>query len=281
MGRCFLCQKTYYYNVTLGKNGRFGNQIFQYAFLKIYAQQHNLNIETPSWIGQYLFGHQDPPISQKLTQFPEKKGRVEFSQSRVLNSPAPLKNVDLWGYFQYHTSYYAQYKDYLYSLFKPLPEIETELQKALNILGSKDKTVVGIHLRPIKYDQKFFYITPSDRYKEQLKEIWETLQEPVLFIASDDLDTVINDFGEYNPVTVKDLNIELPKANYYPDFYILTQLDVVAISNSSFSFVPSMLNERAKFFCRPSLLNNKIIPFDPWDSYVLLIEKKENLPDSG
>ena len=97
-------------------------------------------------------------ISQKLTQFPEKKGRVEFSQSLVLNSPAPLKNVDLWGYFQYHTSYYAQYKDYLYSLFKPLPEIETELQKALNILGSKDKTVVGIHLRPIKYDQKFFYI---------------------------------------------------------------------------------------------------------------------------
>jgi hypothetical protein len=77
------------------------------------------------------------------------------------------------------------------------------------------------------------------------------------------------------------LNIELPKANYYPDFYILTQLDVVAISNSSFSFVASMLNERAKFFCRPSLLSNKIIPFDPWDSYVLLIEKKENLPDSG
>ena len=107
------------------------------------------------------------------------------------------------------------------------------------------------------------------------------MQEPLLFIAIDDLDTVINDFGEYNPVTVKDLNIELPKANYYPDFYILTQLDVVAISNSSFSFVPSMLNERAKFFCRPSLLNNKIIPFDPWDSYVLLIEKKENLPDSG
>lgn len=43
----------------------------------------------------------------------------------------------------------------------------------------------------------------------------------MLFIVSDDLDIVINDFGEYNFVIVKDLNIELFKVNYYLDFYIL------------------------------------------------------------
>ena len=41
----------------LGKLGRFGNQLFQYAYLKIYAQIHDLRVETPEWIGQYLFGH--------------------------------------------------------------------------------------------------------------------------------------------------------------------------------------------------------------------------------
>ena len=42
---------------TIGNNGRFANQLFQYAFLRIYAENHNLRIATSPWIGQTIFGH--------------------------------------------------------------------------------------------------------------------------------------------------------------------------------------------------------------------------------
>ncbi|MEH7178583.1 hypothetical protein [Neobacillus vireti] len=44
---------------TLGVNGRFGNQLLQYGFLKIYAKVYNLEVLTPKWIGQYLFGQNE------------------------------------------------------------------------------------------------------------------------------------------------------------------------------------------------------------------------------
>ena len=48
---------------SIGQLGRFANQLFQYAFLRICAQQSGARIECPAWIGQTLFGHQDAPIS--------------------------------------------------------------------------------------------------------------------------------------------------------------------------------------------------------------------------
>jgi hypothetical protein len=51
---------------SIGQLGRFANQLFQYAFLRICAQQSGARVECPAWIGQTLFGHQDAPISQRL-----------------------------------------------------------------------------------------------------------------------------------------------------------------------------------------------------------------------
>ena len=50
----------------LGKLGRFGNQLFQYAFLRICASQIDARVECPVWVGQYLFGHKDAPIAHNL-----------------------------------------------------------------------------------------------------------------------------------------------------------------------------------------------------------------------
>src|SRR4030095_4656590 len=35
--------------------GRFGNQLFQYAYARAYADQHNLELRTPVWDGEKLF----------------------------------------------------------------------------------------------------------------------------------------------------------------------------------------------------------------------------------
>ncbi|WP_228056526.1 FkbM family methyltransferase [Microcoleus sp. LEGE 07076] len=266
--------------------GRLGNQVFLYAFLRMYAREHNLRVETPAWIGQYLFGHNDAPISQPLPLVGEQAQPYKLSESAILNAPKPLKNVDFHGYFQFQTQYHVQHKQYFQSLFKPVPEVEAKVIEALNRLRSQGKTVVGLHLRRGDYRSvhtvvPYLTVAPSGWYKEWLDGLWETLDEPVLFIASDEVETVIGDFAEYHPITVKDLGVEMPEAPFYPDFYILSLCDVLGISNSTFSFAAAMLNERCKFFFRPNLLKQKMIPFEPWNSEPLLRDNPNELPATG
>jgi hypothetical protein len=48
----------------LGRFGKFGNQLFQYAFLYIYAPRYGLRIETPMWMGQKIYAFTDPKPSR-------------------------------------------------------------------------------------------------------------------------------------------------------------------------------------------------------------------------
>ncbi|MEG4998382.1 FkbM family methyltransferase [Microcoleus sp. B4-D4] len=267
-GDAFYVKKPVITMSTLGRNGRFANQIFQYAFLKIYAKEHNLKVETPAWSGQYLFGCNDSPISQELPVVTEPTNKL--SAARIPNAKEIFKNVNFWGYFQYHTKYYKLHQEYFRSLFKPVRDIETKMKEAIARLRSRGKTIVGLHLRRGDYGYEDFFIAPSEWYKQWLKGLWETLDEPILFIASDEPEKVLSDFEGYNPITTKDLGLELPEAEFYPDFYLLSQCDIVAISNSSFSFAACMLNEKGKFFFRPHLSAQKVIPFDPWNSEPIL-----------
>ena len=274
-GDAFYVRKSVVTMSTLGSNGRFANQIFQYAFLKIYAKEHQLKLQTSEWIGQYLFGHQEPVVSRDLPQVKDPYSEIDdLAKALNDNSITPYTNVDFWAYFQYHTSCYTPHKEYFCSLFQPVPGVKTKLQLAVQSLQAKGKTVVGLHLRRGDYGYNEFFITPNEWYKKWLQEIWGSLEQPVLFIASDEIDKVIGDFREYNPITSKDLGIELPEAPFYPDFYLLSQCDIVAISNSSFSFAACMLNKKGKLFVRPYLLQEKLIPFDPWNDYPILRESQ-------
>jgi FkbM family methyltransferase len=261
---------------SLGTNGRFANQIFQYAFLRIYAKEHHLVIETPEWIGQYLFGHKDRPISQELPQI-RVEGRAAdlLADALISKTKLPFANVDFSGYFQFHTKYYAPHKEYFRSLFQPVSEIEVIMKKALNKLRSMGKTIVGLHLRLKDYGYGPFFIAPSKWYNECLENLWETLDEPVLFLASDETKKVFKDFAKYKPITSEDLGIELSKADFYPDFYLLSKCDIVAISNSSYSFAACMLNDSCRLFLRPDLPAEKLISFDPWDSEVSLRKEEK------
>lgn len=259
---------------SLGKNGRFGNQLFQYAFLKIYARRFGLRVRTPAWIGQSLFGLPDQPARKKYpivyeNHIPQKES--------LLTSDAPRYiDVDFWGYFQLHTGVYAPYQNFFRYLFTPVPEIEGRLAEGVRQLRSMGNTIVGLHIRrgDYLYRQhheiygKLHFPTPVSWYKEWLKPIWGSLDQPVLFIASDDMDAVLPDFSEYNPVTSGSLRLTLPQADFYPDFYLLSQCDMLAISNSTFSFAASMLNRKGNRFVRPDLHAGRLVPYEPWNSPV-------------
>jgi len=73
----------------LSRRGRFGNQLFQYAFARRYCERYGAELQTPPWVGQDLFRNvQDPLIEKVLPPFPEDR------------LPQGETDIDLTGYFQ-------------------------------------------------------------------------------------------------------------------------------------------------------------------------------------
>lgn len=259
----------------LGRIGRFGNQFFQYTFLRHYARRHGLAVQTPAWIGQELFGCADPPIARSLPVIYEPGWDV---QSALMTRPHPaMQNVDLWGYFLLPTSFYAPERDWLRGLFRPVGERAETVQAAAAGLRARGKTVIALHVRlGDKYADGRFVFTPLTAYADWLRERWAGWPSPVLFIASDD-PSVAGEFAEFQPVLAGDLGSTDPE--FYLDFFLLTQADVLLISNSTFSFAAAMLNERATQFVRPVPELGELVDFDPWDAEPLLRDKPNSPRD--
>ncbi|NEQ38769.1 MAG: FkbM family methyltransferase [Okeania sp. SIO3I5] len=258
-GDAFYVRKQVVSMSTLGKNTGLGNQIFQYAFLKIYAQENGLSVETPKWVGQELFGHKDGGISEDLPVVVENNNEIFSGNGEI------WKNVDIQGEFLYHTSYYVTQKEYFCSLFQPVAEIEAQVKIAWEKLRSFGKTIIGLHLQLPSDENNNSVVVPSEWYEIWLHGLWETLEEPVLFIASDNLEEIpLVYFSEYNPITVRDLEVEVNLE--YLNFFLLSKCDFVAISNTAFAFASCLLNETGKYFFRPHCPTAKLIPFEPWNS---------------
>lgn len=133
---------------SLAQLGRFGNQLFQYAFLRICAHKTGAIVECPPWIGQILFGHNDAPISRRLEPAIERKDdekiffdmipefvpyleKLAGSKSRRIGSEIlenGIVNVDLWGFFQISTRLLSPYQDYIRSLFQPVSDLNFSLE---------------------------------------------------------------------------------------------------------------------------------------------------------
>ncbi len=292
----------------LGRLGKFGNQLLQYGFLRIYANLHGLTVETPGWIGERLFGFRDPSPARKRApamdtwiryyarrrefgafalldlvrwiweSWPCEVDWNEFDEGILLPNRAVLENVDFWGTFLFPTRYYSPYKTYFRSLYKALPEIESKLKPMVDRLRGEGRTVIGIHLRLGDFwqypDCNWGFIAPASWYVHWLNEIWGEQTDPVLLICSDEPEKVRHEFARFNPVTASDLDNgmlgEMADAGFgfYPDFYLLSQCDVLGISSCSFALVSAMLNERCNAFFRPDADAGKLVPFDPWDTEV-------------
>lgn len=291
-----------------GELGRFGNQVLQYIFLKCYAKTHNVaEIQVPAWVGAGLFGFKDRPVQRALPPVVEFKGTLANSTfttdfidyvknsnpGRVVPELTPKDldaeyisdavsnvNVDIWGWFQWHSSHYMRFKSHIQDSFSPVPALKSQFESTfhnnLRYRNGKKHTVVGLHLRLGDYQNiaasSFGYCAPTSWYLNWLAEIWPTLENPVLFVASDDLGSVLRDFAEYSPFTADSISLKMPetmkhlKAGFFPDWFGLTQCDVLAISNSTFSFSACMMNRQpASKFYRVHY-KNQMVPFDPWNA---------------
>lgn len=252
---------------SLGCNGRFGNQLLQYAFLRCYGRVHGLRVEVPEWIGRWLFDLDDPYPEGKLPQVREDGDRLVNSLSRL--SPEVFAECDLWGYFCGHTKHFQPHRDFIRTLFQPGKRVRETLESVTADIRRRGRTLVAIHLRRGDFGYGRFWIAPERWYLEWLEAFWHALDKPILYIASDDTD-VIRHFAAFDPISMSDVATNIPGGEFLTDFHMLTQADCLAISNSTFSFVAAMLNDKAKIFVRPNPEQKCLTPFDPWNSEVLL-----------
>ena len=223
----------------LGKKGRFANQLFQYAYLR---QESGGDYQCPKWIGQLLFN---------------------------LNDPSPTKGTPELSYkFPKDSTYYNE--NLFKSLFKPKMQLKEMLDTEIS-LHKKGRPLVGIHLRRGDYgtfrkrSARWCFVAPTDWYLDWLAE--RQLDNPVLFIASEEAESLGKDFSDYDVFFWKD-------KNFYWDFYTLTRSNYLLISNSTFGFAASMLNEKAEEFYRPRLSQKKLIPYDPWNAPLVFKDER-------
>jgi hypothetical protein len=253
---------------TLGRNGRFANQLFQYAFLRICAARRGASLQTPAWPGQELFGFHDAPIAAPAVRV--INGEEAPDPDLYLNRDDPLgEHVEFWGYFQYHTRHYRPHQDFLRRLFTLRPELKGFFDGVISQIRATGRPLVAIHLRRGDYGQAQFFRAPVRWYADWLRAL-PGGREPIVYLATEEPAAWA---GAFHPRRVLHAGLlpNLPPALAFAlDFYVLTQADALAISNSSFSFMAAMLSERAAVFVRPTLEDRRLVSFDPWDAPVLL-----------
>ncbi len=275
-----------------GRMGRWGNQVFQYAFLKSYALRNNLTVEIPAWIGEELYGFRDNPIGSKSLERVVEKGEHQIEDTIIPHLRMPLRNVDVEGWFQYHTSYYKPNQAYLMELFsEPSLPVLQRLTPIATRLREQGEDVIGLHFRRGDYGRNMFYITPVDWYVDWLKINYERYDKPVVFVATETLailDELKAKFPQANYQTCETLGLDLKtkpllhynylakdkrdadprQLDFFPDWFLLQSVcDAMLMPNSTFSFSAAWLSPFNKELWRSAPWLERFELIDPWNAY--------------
>lgn len=252
----------------LGSNGRFGNQLLQYGVARLYAEQHGLTLETPLWVGRHLFDLDDPLPGPALPRLSEAEADLPSGLRPGADARAAGHDID--GYFCGQTALLAPHADRFRQFFTGSGLWRQRMEQVAGRLRDAGDSIVALHLRRGDFGWGPFWIAPESWYLDWLADLWPRLNRPALYIATDDPASLAA-FAAYRPLTATDLGLPpLPGVGFLDDFQALCAADILAISNSTFSFTASLLNRRATSFHRPHLDRNELMTFDPWLSPVLL-----------
>jgi hypothetical protein len=283
----------------LGQWGRFGNQLIEYAFLRIYAREYDQELRLPYWVGCKLFGTRErPPHGRALPPYVEKYERGRLTSPAIPPTGSELCGKDFLGYAQYRTSYYRPHQAYIRQLFHPVAPVAERLNNAEQGLTESGRIHIGLHIRRGDFGRGMFYITPISWYLGWLEQHWNRFEDPVLFIAAEDR-RLFWEFRRYHPTTPEFLGVDLKsrplkgyaylnydyrrgephQMDFFPDWYLLSKCDVLVTPTSTFSFTAAMMNPNLKEFWRSHLPTQSFIQEDVWDTTPITHFLVEDYPD--
>ncbi len=248
---------------TLATHGRFAHNVLEYILVRLYAEKYGYVLETPEWVGGYYFEIDDPLPSGPLRPLYFPRRIVNRLVAGTAQHP-PVVDCDIFSplfLFEHKEEYRARVQSWL----KPRPVWAPNLDPAVERLRALGDTIVAIHIRRGDFVTYKYPITQTAWYVDWLRSIWDGLKNPVLFLASDDLEGVRNDFAAFHPVTRADIADAWPGLEYLQEFHVLMKADIVGISAASgFSLLAARLNTTATLFVEPDVEARRIRPFAPW-----------------
>jgi hypothetical protein len=252
----------------LGRKGRFANQLFQFAYVRLYGLRHSLTVETPRWEAERLF----PNINCETSSLPMPRlsfGPFDDDDLGLWEMRSPPIDIDLDGYFQELPACLAQHRSTLRHFFR---FNETEINSARRwykeTTRDGKRRLIGLHVRRGDYlshsDSNFpwFRTVPIEWYRELLNEMMCIHDDIAVFVATDDPKCVLPEFEGYELVAPMQSTTGLSED--IRDFICLQYVDELAIANSSFSRMAAILaNDKQHCYC-PNFSDERFERYQPW-----------------
>ena len=199
--------------VSVSLQGRFGNQMFQYAFARAYAKRENAELLCPEWVGEKIFkiSHRRPQRNLE----PSRRNEETFAFSET--------GVEFRGYFQNQRSMIYTRAE-ARGWFEFRPEVKAKLDR---IQFTDDRAVA--HRCVGDYAGYGYPVVSLKSYHDFLTRFgaWDCT-----FVT------------EEEPWREKEFTGEL---EFLPDFFRLMRAEVLLRGNSSFSWWASVLGDARTF----------------------------------
>jgi len=253
---------------TLVLGAGFANQLFRYAWVKLYALRIGMTAAFPAWDGNQLFGLADKSC-EGLDLPRVTYAGFEDKERELWETDDPPVNIDLAGYFQELPECWRRHRLLLRRLFQLTPEHLKALDAwRQTVTEGGRRTLVAIHIRRGDYrthqGMPYFRMAPEDWYLEWLRTIWPTLHEPVLYVATDEPHVIWPVFGEFEMVSAPFGSVAAVLPDHILDFEVMRRADYLAICNSSFSRMAAILAPSTQKCFLPSFQTQIFSPYEPW-----------------
>src|SRR5207253_1136230 len=114
----------------------------------------------------------------------------------------PPVGVNMKGYFQETPACWAKHRELLRRLFQLPFLFESAIDSwHTEVTRGGERTLVAIHVRRGDYrpmaNSDFFRMVPEEWYLVWLRKVWPELQDPLLFVATDEPDVIRPVFNEF------------------------------------------------------------------------------------
>lgn len=234
--------------------GGLGNQMFQYAAAralaleKKQALQININSYKSYKIQNYSLNHFDIQASvyKKPNKVIAKLKHLFLSTTYYLENEFQFnpdffslkgRSILLEGFFQ-SEKYFLKYRKVLLDDFQIVSNLKSITKETITRMSQENS--VSIHVRRGDYLQHEIHNTDKTIYYEQaIERIKSSINNPVFYLFSDDMNWVKENFHINGNVHYIDFNDD---ATNYEDMKLMSSCKHNIIANSSFSWWSAWLN---------------------------------------
>ena len=260
-------------NLKIGHNGRLGNQIFQYAILKVISKINGYEVVLPeentkTYVnGRFNYSTKKNDvykldllecfdIKERLLPKEEIKKQIKVAYNEHFSmeyDDALLKapdNCDINGYF-ICTKYFNDHKEYLKENLIIKNEITNYTNNVIeNIKNKNIKNITTVHVRrgDNVLDAGRFYTLLTKNYYNSLFD--KLRREDNLFvIVSDDINWCKENLNNKDVFFYDDISRTKISKDSLMDFSMLYSGDSIIMSNSTFSWWASWLSPAKDVYC--------------------------------